>query len=103
MIFRGKQAVLDRKLAHRNLQNLEVSNFFHHRRRFMRVATVAMFVCCLHVSPACLIRIPVSFKRTRASGPETRSATYRSRTDTPPKGPSDGTGRCNIVRAGHPG
>src|SRR5260370_30175496 len=49
MIFRGKEAMLDRKLPHGNLQNLEVSYLFHRWRRFMSVAVPAVFVCCLHV------------------------------------------------------
>src|SRR5882672_12862318 len=49
MILRGKEAMLDRKLPHGNLQNLEVSYFFHRRRRFMIVAIPGVFVCCLHM------------------------------------------------------
>ena len=49
MILRGKEAMLDRKLPHGNLQNLEVSDLFHRWRRFMIVAIPGVFVCCLHV------------------------------------------------------
>src|SRR5260370_23705288 len=49
MILRGKEAMLDRKLPHGNLQNLEVSYLFHRWRRFMCVAVPAVFVCCLHL------------------------------------------------------
>src|SRR5713226_1110471 len=49
MVLRGKQAMLDRKLPHGNLQNLEVSDLFHRWRRYMIVAIPGVFVCCLHV------------------------------------------------------
>ncbi len=50
MILRGKnEAMLDRKLPHGNLQNLEVSYLFHRWRRFMIVAAPGVFVRCLHV------------------------------------------------------
>src|SRR5258708_6127153 len=103
MILRGKKAVLDRKLPHCNLQNLEISYFFDRRRRFMIVATGGVFVCCLHVPSFLALPIPINFKQARASDPGTRSATYHCRMGTPAKDPSDGTGRCNIVRAGRPG
>jgi len=102
MILRGKQAMLDRKLPHRDLQNLEVGYLLHRWRRFVIVAAAGMFVCRLHVpSLLNLVRLPRKFKWVRASDPGTRSATYRSRMGTPPKDRSDGTARCNIVRAGH--
>src|SRR6266566_8390741 len=103
MILRGEEAVLDRKLPHGDLQNLEVSYLFDHRRRFMIVATAGVFVCRVHVRSFLPLSIAINLQRAQASDPETRSATYRCRTGIPPRDPSAGTGRCNIVPAGHPG
>src|SRR5580704_10296197 len=50
MILRGEKTMLDRQLPHGNLQNLVVSYFFHHRRRFvMGVSTgLSMRMCMAH-------------------------------------------------------
>ena len=50
MILSGKETVLDRKLPHCNLQNLEVSYFFYHWRRFLivRSAIGTVVVCLVH-------------------------------------------------------
>src|SRR5579875_248 len=43
MIFSGKQAVFDCEFAYRDLEHLEVGDFFHHRRRGM-LATASRLV-----------------------------------------------------------
>ena len=44
MIFGGEQALLDRQLANRDFQYLEIGNFIDHRRRWMVVITVGTVV-----------------------------------------------------------
>src|SRR5262249_55259565 len=50
MILRGKETMLDCKLPHCNLQNLEVSYFFHHWRRWVNVLSAigAVVLCIAH-------------------------------------------------------
>jgi hypothetical protein len=50
MILGGKETALDRKLPNGNLQNLEISYFFHHRRRRVMVlsAISAIVLCLVH-------------------------------------------------------
>ena len=55
MILGSKQAVLDRKLAHSDLQDLEVRYFVHHRRRFMLVTIVAMAMVVMAIVRALLV------------------------------------------------
>src|SRR5215471_1016594 len=65
MILRGKKTMLNCKLSHCNLQNLEVSYFFHHWRRFVVVlsAISAVFLCLVHgVALSSLFRVSSGLK-----------------------------------------
>src|SRR5207237_3342953 len=59
VILGGKQALLDRQLAHRNFENFEVAYFLDHWRGWMTM--VAVFVRLRHGGP--FIAFPVSINR----------------------------------------
>ena len=74
MVLGGKKAVLDRQLAHGNLQNLIIRYFFHHRRRRMFM-TMIVIIAVVRLSGAhwappypCLsFFILATFKRAQAN------------------------------------
>src|SRR5271165_3144909 len=52
VVLRGKKAVLDRELTNCNLQNLIVSDFFHHWGGWMIVAIIVVLVCHCVLPPS---------------------------------------------------